>query len=137
MSVAGLQAYGVPPMPDKLTRSKAFSDWLNAVSIPNRITPVLEKTNVYHLPHRASPTNAAPPIAAELQLTESSVQAVAGSLIALRAPLYPALLVHHHARSLNFRRSLGDLDLSPNLDHERRNLASSGAGLAGRCRFNR
>jgi hypothetical protein len=80
MSSAQLQAYGLPPMPDKVAHPKAYSSWLNAVSIPNRITPVLEKTNLYHLPHRAAATNTALPIGAEQQLMESPVEAVAGSL---------------------------------------------------------
>jgi hypothetical protein len=74
------QAYGLPPMPDKQTHPKAYASWLNAVSIPNRITPVLEKTNLYHLPRQAAPTSAAPPMGAQHQLTETPVQAVTNSL---------------------------------------------------------
>jgi hypothetical protein len=80
MSSAELQAYGMPPMPDKVAHPKAYSSWLNAVSIPNRITPVLEKTNIYHLPRQAAPTSAAPPTGAGQQLTENPDEAMAGSL---------------------------------------------------------
>ena len=52
---ADLEAYGLPPMPDKNTNPKAHSNWLNAVSMQNRITPVLEKTNLFHMPHHAAP----------------------------------------------------------------------------------
>jgi Peptidase A4 family len=52
-----LQAYGLPPMPDKNANPKAHVNWLNAVSMPNRIVPVLEKTNLFHMPHRAAPRN--------------------------------------------------------------------------------
>jgi Peptidase A4 family len=50
-----LQAYGLPPMPDKTGNPKAHSNWLNAVAMPNRIVPALEKTNLFHLPHHAAP----------------------------------------------------------------------------------
>jgi hypothetical protein len=80
-SPAALQAYGLPPMPDKQANPKAYAAWLNAVSIPNRITPVLEKTNVYHLPRRAAPAGAAPPIGAEQQSLESPIEStLLGSL---------------------------------------------------------
>ena len=51
-----LEAYGLPPMPDKNTNPKGHSNWLNALTMQNRITPVLEKTNMFHLPHHAAPT---------------------------------------------------------------------------------
>jgi hypothetical protein len=80
MSSAELQKYGLPPMPDKSAHPNAYSNWRNAVSIPDRINPVLEKTSIYHLPRRAARTNAAPPSGAERQLAESPIEAVAGTL---------------------------------------------------------
>jgi Peptidase A4 family len=50
-----LQTYGLPPMPDKTANPKQHTNWLNAVSMPNRIVPVLEKTNLFHMPHHAAP----------------------------------------------------------------------------------
>jgi len=70
-SPAVLQAHGLLPMPDKQANPKAYAAWLNAVSIPNRITPLLERTNVYHLPRRAAPAGATPPIGAERQSLET------------------------------------------------------------------
>ena len=50
-----LLAHGLPPMPDKTANPKQHADWLNAVSMPNQIIPVLEKTNLFHMPHHAAP----------------------------------------------------------------------------------
>lgn len=72
MSAAELQAHGLPPMPNKLANPKAYSSWLNAVSIPKWIIPALEKTNIQSRPNRPAPTNVAPPMAAEQQTTESA-----------------------------------------------------------------
>lgn len=78
-SPAALQAYGLPPRPDKQADPKAYAAWLSAVSIPNRITPVLERTNIYHRPFQPAPKSAAPPIGAERQATKSPIEAEAAS----------------------------------------------------------
>jgi len=72
-SPAQLQAHGLPPNPGK-ANPKAYAAWLNAVSIQNRITPVLERTSVYHLPGRATGGGAAPPIGAEQQSLGRSIE---------------------------------------------------------------
>jgi|SRR6516164_9654804 hypothetical protein len=54
-SPAELEAFGLPPMPDKSANPLAHSHWLNVVSMPRITNPVLEKTNVFHLPHHAAP----------------------------------------------------------------------------------
>jgi Peptidase A4 family len=71
-SPAALQAYGMPPAPDKQTNPKAYAAWLNAVSIPNRITPTLQKTNIYHRPLQAAPARAQVPMGVEQEPQENS-----------------------------------------------------------------
>jgi hypothetical protein len=81
MSPAQLQEYGMPPRPDRAANPKAYSNWRNAVSIGNRVTPVLERTAIFHLPRQSALENSKTPSKeAERQLTESPIQAVAGSL---------------------------------------------------------
>ena len=79
-SPAELQAHGLPPMPDKQANPKAYAAWLNAVSIPNRITPILERTNIYNLPNRTAPPPAAPAMGAEQQSLETPFEATLASL---------------------------------------------------------
>jgi hypothetical protein len=78
-SPLAFQAYGLPSMPDKRANPQAYTSWLNAVSIPNRINPVLEKTNIFHGPHRAAPKSAPLPEGAARQSAETPVQAVLAS----------------------------------------------------------
>jgi hypothetical protein len=78
-SPAALQTHGVPPAPDKQANPKAYASWLNAVSIPNRIAPVLEKTTVYHRPLLAAPAGAPLPIGAEQESQKNENITSAGS----------------------------------------------------------
>jgi hypothetical protein len=73
-SPSALRAFGLPPAPPK-ENAKAYADWLNAVSIPNRVAPVLEQTNIFHGPARAAPRSAPPPEGAAQQSAATPVQA--------------------------------------------------------------
>ncbi len=64
-STAALQAYGLPPRPNSQTNPKEYAGWLNAVSIPNRITPQLEQTDIYNNPMRQAPAGGAAEIQAQ------------------------------------------------------------------------
>ena len=78
-SPAALQAYGLPSAPNKQANPKAYAEWLNAVSIPNRITPELRRSSVYHGPARMAPAIAPLPEGAARHSAETSVEAVAAS----------------------------------------------------------
>jgi hypothetical protein len=72
-SPAELQIYGLPPRPDKQANPKGYASWLNAVSIPNRIIPVLQQTSVFHGPARIAPKSASPPQGAATAPTQYAV----------------------------------------------------------------
>jgi hypothetical protein len=55
-----LQAYGLPPRPNQQANPKGYASWLNAVSIPNRITPVLKQTDIYSRPMQEAPAGRVP-----------------------------------------------------------------------------
>jgi hypothetical protein len=88
-SPAALQAYGFPPQPDKQANPKAYAAWLNAVSIPNRITPHLQKTNVYHPPLRTAPGSFTPPVGAGTADESSLIGNYAWSGYAVYNPAEP------------------------------------------------
>jgi Peptidase A4 family len=58
-SPAELQAFGLPPRPSQQENPKGYASWLNAVSIPNRITPVLEQMDIYSRPMQEAPAGGA------------------------------------------------------------------------------